>query len=664
VARRNPAFRIAIWGLSFAVLLSLVGALSLVGPGLLPLAQNEPAPVAQVATTGELDGLLVSTGRREVPDPVEAPHQMARESGLHDHGLKDIPEPSQPDPQALLREQLEQELLELRSRVNEISRTQLEAQLTEIHHAEQLLTQHQTSREIASLEREIESLKLQIGNRDTAPVAEVPVAAPVDVAASALEPPLRVSPSVDNPDRVDVEARDVPLTELLTALGQQMGWNLVTGPEISGKVTYHWRGVEPESALRQLLKAHGWQLRIDGEFALVEPLGETELPPLHVQGQPTRTAALPDEHREERVPDELWQPAEKALRRETESGENPGLESPVEVELPAIEEPQSFTPAISDPDSPEARPAPVPPADDEEVETPEAAAMPPAPRILPALPSTMTSQIRPRYVSSQQLLPHIRPLLTQNAGEVTSSPADSSHADVLLVKDQPQVIARVEELVRELDVPARMVSIDATVLQLRVPQAEQAGVFRQALTAIDRGRCPECGLIHAAEESISVGHTCGGWTELGAGLSCGVSAMSVEQVVARLKRQGPATITALAPKPVVNRQSALFDLKELQGFRRQVSIQSGATEGTEPLQGGLQLILKPIVLADDSIQLELAPSGSTETAKIDLAPDQCVVLGGLYFEHQMQITPASNQTGAAKDMHEVVVLIRAKALPR
>jgi hypothetical protein len=664
VARRNPAFRIAIGGLTFAVFLSVVGALALVGHGLVSVTPSEPDPLAQVATTGELGGLLEPTGRRAVPEPVEPAEEVARETSIDDRRVREIPVPSQPDSQTLAREQLARELMELRSQVNEISRAQLEAQIAEIHQAGQLLTQHQTSREVASLEREIEDLKAQIAARDTQ-VAEQPPEMPTEaVTAAPSEPPLQITPAAENPDRVDVDARDVPLTELLTALGQQKGWNLVTGPEVNGQVTYRWRGVEPESAIRQLLKAHGWQIRIEGEFAVVEPLTETELPPIRVTESTTRTATLPEEHRHNRIPDEAWKPIPK--HQPTDSGPSEsGLQPPIEAEMPEIEEPRDLAPQV--PAGEDLSQAPIPTDETEETPPQELASLPPAPRILPALPSTMTRIFHPKNVSSQKLLPQIRPLLTEHAGEVTASPADAANAGSLLVKDQPQVISRVEELVRELDVPARMVRIEATILQLKVPPPAQPGLFRQALSAIERGPCPQCGVVHGPEESVSIGHSQAGWTEIGGGLSCGTCAMSVEQVVTRLKSHASTTITALAPIDIGDRQLADFALTEQQGFRRQVSMRPGSSEDSEFVAEGLQLRLRPIVQADGSIRLELTPRGpsgeQSGTAQADLPLDHCVVLGGLYFEHQMQITPASARTGSPQQMHEVVVLIRAKARP-
>lgn len=665
MARRNPAFRIAIGGLTVAVLLSVVAALALIGPGLISLTQNTPDPVAQVATAGDLGGLLEPSGRREVPDPVEPAEQVAREAGLDGRRVPEIPAPPQPDSQSIAREQLARELMELRSQVNEISRAQLEAQIAEIHQASQLLTQHQTSREVAFIEREIENLKAQIAARDTE-VAEQPPEMPADVVATApAAPPLQITPAAEDPDRVDVDARDVPLTELLTALGQQKGWNLVTGPEVNGQVTYRWRGVEPESAIRQLLKAHGWKVRIEGEFAVVEPLAETELPPIHVTETPTRTAALPEEVRHRGIPEGTWQPAPPKQESDTLTSESE-FAPPIEAEQPAIEEPRQLpaqVPAIE-----ETTEEPVTPDEVEETLPQELSAIPSTPRILPALPSTMTRIFHPKIVSSQKLLPQIRPLLTEHAGEVTASPADASNAGSLLVKDQPQVISRVEELVRELDVPARTVRIEATILQLKVPPTTQPGVFRQALSAIERGPCAQCGLVHAPGETVSIGHSQAGWTEIGGGLSCGTCAMTVEQVVARLKSHATTTITALAPIEIGDRQLADFALTEQQGFRRQVSMRPGDADSTEIVSEGLQLRLRPLVHADGSVRLELTPRGASGeqsgTAQADLPPDQCIVLGGLYFEHQMQITPASARTESPQQMHEVVVLIRAKARPQ
>ncbi len=462
----------------------------------------------------------------------------------------------------------------------------------------------------------------------------------------------------------------MPLTELLTALGQQKGWNLVTGPEVNGQVTYRWRGVEPESAIRQLLKAHGWQVRIEGEFAVVEPLAETELPPIHVTETPTRTAALPEEERHHRIPDEAWEPIRKNSQLNSDSTDS-GLLPPVEAEAPAIEEPRELAPQIpaeEDLSQSSVQPNEVVPSDEAE-ETPpqELASLSPAPRILPAMPSTMTRIFHPKNVSSQKLLPEIRPLLTEQTGEVTASPADASNAGSLLVKDHPQVISRVEELVRELDVPC------ANGRDRCHDSPAERSRHRPSLDSFARP-CPRsnAGRAHSAvwsmvRRGLVIGHSQAGWTQIGGGLSCGTCAMTVEQVVTRLKSQATMTVTALAPREIADRQAADFRTVRATGFPPSGVDPSGRT-GAEFVAEGLQVRLRPIVQSDGSVRLELTPRGpsgeQTGTAHADLPPDHCVVLGGLYFEHQMQITPASARSGSPQQMHEVVVLIRAKAQPQ
>lgn len=670
MARRNPAFRIAIWGLSLAVLVSLFGVLSVIATGAIAQAPTDSTPIAQVASSGELNGLLEPRGRRTVPDPVEPFQHVAHQSSAGDTVRSEEPFQQEPDLQELRCLKLESELQALRGQVNELSRSQLESQLVEIRHAEQLLTQHQTSREIAHLEHEIQFLKTQVTTLpaatasqtegDTAQIAPREMPGPVAETTSP-EPaaPLRVLPDADHPERLNVEAQNAPLAELATTLGQQLGWNLVAGPEVTGKVTCRWRSVEPELALRQLLKVHGWQIRIEGEFAIVEPLAEAELPPIHLHEPPTQTAALPKDLPQESSPEELWEAARESRALQSHPNAEGDLEPPVPAETPEPERPREFAPTDSAP-APDDSPA-------KESVAPDAPSVQATPRILPALPATMTHVFRPRHISSQQLLAHVRPLLTQNAGEVTASPADTSQADILLVKDQPGVIARVEELVRVLDVPPHTIQIEATILQLRTAPEKPSGLYQQSLLPLNRGRCPHCGVVHGDEESLAVGHSRNGWVDLGGGLNAGICAMSVDLVAARLKSQTPIAITALAPVEVVDRQLAEIALTEQQGFHRRVSDNTDPNPTAEQLQGGLQLKLRPALRPDGSIQLELNPglaqSDVVESATLDVTSDQCIVIGGLFFEHQMRITPASTATGE-KELHEVVVLIRAQGRAR
>ena len=373
MARRNPAFRIATGGLTMAVVLCLVAAISLWKDPfstqqnsrleeLAGMSQDSSAQTPiQVAHEGEVDGILSDSPQRPVPDPqdfVEQPQldQIAetREDSLiaapgeptdttlpdeseqpevsqaevnHEHRDSTVQAQAESTPRESLASvpfsgnrvevesssraaaeaaarQMEAEIAALKGQINELARTQLENQLEEIRHAEQLLTTHQSTRMIESLQREVDQLKAE--RQSTAPLntqATIPegLTEPTESVAedrternaepikdseplrndpsttkttesSASASRVRFSESTETPGRYDVEADEATLQEFVAVLGPVAGWNLVSGPELTGTVTLRWSRVELREALAKQLKARGWQIREDGEFALIEAI--------------------------------------------------------------------------------------------------------------------------------------------------------------------------------------------------------------------------------------------------------------------------------------------------------------------------------------------------------------------------------------------------------
>lgn len=682
--------------MTLAVGLILVTAVTLLGTRRSKSLSESREPVAAIASSGELSGLLADTPSRRVPEPIESdltevpPSVPAAPIPSRIAAFSESESPSDLKPQVASAvsetkqrlSDLESEIELLRGQLSELTRSQLESQLAEIRRAEQLLSQHQTSREIASLEREILDLKSRmttIGNSEVASPVVNTTTPPAETDSQEVveRNPLRIVASADNPSRVDVDADDVPLPQLLASLGKHLHWNLVIGPGIHDSVNCHWQAVDPEPALRQLLKSHGWQIRLEGELAIVEPLLEAELPPVHSADPPTQTASLPETSHQEPVQDRTAEPTwEKSSPQEVPSSESsaddstmtPPIESAVipesqESSGPAEEIPAESPPAEMPADTestPEAAPS-VPEENNDAIQNQQSL----MPRVLPALPATMTQVFRPRHISSQKLLPHVRPLLTENSGEATTMCPDSSARDILLVKDQPSVIAQVEELVRELDVPDHQFEVSATILQFRVP-AEIAGtVYRRGIPVDSEVHCPQCGIVHSADEQLSMGHVQHGWLKLAAGMSSGICPMSADQITAQLRKQPGITITALAPREVANQGLANIALTQQKGFHRLVQAHTVDQTAAEVIPSDPQLKIRPILQTDGTVELEILTNsenlGHAHVPKLNVAAHQCVVVGGLVFEHRMDITPAG-QSDSERELHEIVVLIQVKSL--
>ena len=654
MVRRNPAFRIATGGLTVAVLLCLVGAISL-------LNFTPPAEVAgdprsssstaalQVASAGEVSHLLDEHPHKPVPEPLdqhpltESAYNPQSPASLDDdrpgpwrpRPEEDIPQyvelppppESEPDPQTDTSTtpaqpvpapgaDLESELATLKGLVSELTRTQLEAQLAEIRHAEQLLSTHQTNRMIEALQRDVDELKAQrivvastpeppseamasdpvsppATRPDEGPLEDIgvlpeptapPIAdvAPLVTAAVPREPAsarVRFTASPDVAGRYDVDADAAPLHEFLTKLGPVAGWNLVCGPEMQGTVTCRWKGVELQQALVQLLKVHGWQIREEGDFAIVESLPRPA------------SASQSEEHATSPITLDL-SPESSAQR-------------------PSHHGPENFTLHTQ------------------------------APR------DTETSQ-PPLRTESRQV-------------SYGSGGRAAPRRGRIVMTDYPELLAVEPQLNSPQTEAPQSVEIEATIREIRQAAERPRGVFRQALSVAGHGPCPLCGVVHDGPVG-KVGHSCEGWLELEDGTQVGVCPMTPDVITATLQKHATTTVTATPRVHILSQQMAEIALTAQLGFRRHLVRGTPATVDAQPLPG-VQISLRPTVGENGLIRLDLRPSsGAAEgfSASLNVPQNSCVVLGGLDFVREPETPPAD--PADSTDLYEVVVLIQVRPL--
>ena len=754
MARRNPAFRIAIGGLTVAVMLCLVAAISLWKvPSLVqesapePLAAEAPSPPEpatvpiQIAHDGEVSGLLSDPPQRPVPEPQDFVEQPAL-----DHAPESNPsttaqvapaEPSEPEfttdeepiptktatvavpdaprsertataapssinaPAANPTTSIEAEIASLKGQINELARTQLENQLAEIRHAEQLLMTHQSTRMLEALQREVDQLKVekeaaaqlaaeasqweQLTEAKTAQIEELPAQnsepivelGPMQDSSISQEPPqsasidthVRWSESTEMPGRYDVQADDASLQSFVAILGPVAGWNLVSGPELTGNVTLRWSRVNLRQALTQQLKAKGWQIREEGDFAIIEPVSTS-------QPQPFTTESTPRAN----VADESFQ-APITLKLAPGSAEGSTYDKSTGILIQPGSSARSVSvsrtrtlpaPAAHEPMQPPAYniSAP-PPASAIHEPAPERAPLlmkstPPAPVAKPAPEKVAAISPPPAPAKIQEQLPLAAPRPPLPSPKFNSTPA---------------VMTPVAATPIDLVSPSAKVNIDVTIIELLSTQRPEQGLLTQSIPVADHGNCPTCGLRHTASET-SLGHTTNGWFQMNEGIRCGVCSMTPEQIAIRLQQDAQATITATPHAQVLSRQVAEIGLNEKQGFRR-IRIQpAGEKDQYELLQSGVGMAMRPTLEADGHIRLDLTPVNAvtdsyTETTRSDsplttsltIPPGSCAVIGGMYFgiEQPAEMVNRPKQTGstltgkfADRDIREVVVLIRVQ----
>jgi len=236
--------------------------------------RSETAAPRTFPRASTLEEARVRDGFSEAPPTGESPQDVASGEAVHTSALPlPLPPPHNP------------EIAELRREVGRLAESHLRDQTQEIQKAQQILVEMQTAKQIDLLRDQIGMLRQQ---QDEARRAAAQPAAPPPMPSSA--PPLPPSESSSGPaaapakpkaieiepagetGRYTIRLREAPLNVALNEVAVLAGWNVVTGPEFSGDVTATLTDVAPEEAIDAILRVHGWTVRKEGRFLLIERL--------------------------------------------------------------------------------------------------------------------------------------------------------------------------------------------------------------------------------------------------------------------------------------------------------------------------------------------------------------------------------------------------------
>lgn len=281
---------------------------------------------------------------------------------------------------------------------------------------------------------------------------------------------------------------------------------------------------------------------------------------------------------------------------------------------------------------------------------------------------TVTKIIRPRYISTKELQTLITPLLTKVVGLVAvTNPAESglevsrtkaggdsmSQTDALLVVDYPEVIAQIETVVLNLDVPPAQVVIEAMILNVKLTESMKLGVnfallnnkHKQLLTT---GNGSKINSSVGFPNDTSLIPAAGDFIANTAGLKYGFLSGNISGFVEALEELTDTSVVASPSVRVLNKQRAELIIGERLGYRTTTFNGTQTVENINFLEVGTKLILRPYVAEDGLVRMEIHPersdgkvvaatglpeSRTTEvTSNVMVRDGTTIVIGGLIEE--------------------------------
>ncbi|QDT66969.1 hypothetical protein [Calycomorphotria hydatis] len=281
----------------------------------------------------------------------------------------------------------------------------------------------------------------------------------------------------------------------------------------------------------------------------------------------------------------------------------------------------------------------------------------------------ITKVYRPHYISANDLQALIVPLLTAGVGKISiTNPADAgipldnqsaggnslSQQDAILVQDYEEVIAEVDGVLLEMDVPPPQVVIEAVILRVRLDDTTKFGVNLALLGGNDNqlvsfgnGAIINSTPGYPGGDNTSLIPAMGEFVAATAGLKYGFVRGDVSGFIDALESIAETSLVASPQLRVLNKQKAELIIGQRLGFRTRTFNGQQTIENVEFIDVGTKLILRPYIAPDGIVRMEIHPERSsgqidddgipqvetTEvTSAVMVANGTTVVIGGLIDE--------------------------------
>lgn len=296
----------------------------------------------------------------------------------------------------------------------------------------------------------------------------------------------------------------------------------------------------------------------------------------------------------------------------------------------------------------------------------------------------VTKVFRPRYVSVKDLQTLVTPLLTKPGGLIAvTTPAEIgleesktkgggnslSQTDALLIVDYPEVLAQVETVITEIDVPPAQVVIEAMILSVNLTEKMKLGVNfallggnnNQLVTTGNGAQISgNVGFPNNAPGKSAILPAAGDFIANTAGLKYGFLTGDVAGFVEALETLADTSVVASPSVRVLNKQRAELIIGKRLGYTTTTFNGTQSIQNINFLEVGTKLILRPYVSDDGLVRMEIHPersdgevidglpnSRTTEvTSNVMVRDGTTIVIGGLIEEQATQSTSRVPGLGA------------------
>lgn len=296
--------------------------------------------------------------------------------------------------------------------------------------------------------------------------------------------------------------------------------------------------------------------------------------------------------------------------------------------------------------------------------------------------------IKLNYLNSEDAAEFVRPLLSEDGGEIVSNPTtegfqvgdsapvgqdDYAMDAVIVIYDYEENILAIEELIAQIDTRPSQVLVEATILQTSLTEDNAFGIDFSIIADVDftdflqiGGPLGAAGALQQGGDGTSDGFSPGDNSGFAGTSSAGNTAgpatfragIVSNDIAIFMRALDEVTDTTILSRPKIltlNRQPARVLVGRRVGYLNTTSTETSTTQSVEFLDTGTQLYFRPFVSDDGLIRMELKPQVSEAeirtvtdaggaavtipdevtqelTTNIQIGDGQTIVLGGLFRE--------------------------------
>ncbi|MCY2931987.1 MAG: hypothetical protein NTV86_21325 [Planctomycetota bacterium] len=282
-----------------------------------------------------------------------------------------------------------------------------------------------------------------------------------------------------------------------------------------------------------------------------------------------------------------------------------------------------------------------------------------------------TKTFRLWYTTANDIKAYIKPAMSET-GEISTTPAAGmgvgksdtdaggnkyASIDMVVIRDYPENLRRIGEIIAEIDVKPQQVLVEAVILVVQLAENSSLGVNFNTLAGVDFrniNATSDNGLASLIPGQVTTPElkftSAMARTDFGAvtdGLRIGLISNKIAMFVSALETVGDTSVLANPKLLVVDRQRGEVLIGQRQGYKTTTVSQGISSETIEFLETGTRLIVRPYVCKDGNIRLELHPeestggldatglpqeSTATVTSNVVVRDGHTIVIGGLFRE--------------------------------